>query len=88
MNRRTSRFCCETAEGAEDRLLVREDRARPNARLNLDEFTDRLASAHFELPSDIVYEESIVLVNPVHPDARQITAKVVRKVEYDLLFRR
>lgn len=45
-------------------------------------------SALFELPSVIVQEESIVLINPSHPDTKQITAKVVRKLEYDLLFRR
>lgn len=47
-----------------------------------------VTSAIFELPSVIVQEESIVLINPAHPDARQIAAKVVRKFEYDLLFRR
>ncbi len=45
-------------------------------------------SALLELPSVIVHEEAIVLINPAHAQARQITAKVVRKFEYDLLFRR
>ena len=47
----------------------------------------RGATALVELPSVIVHEESIVLINPAHPDASQITARVVRKFEYDLLFR-
>lgn len=40
------------------------------------------------VPSVIVYEEFAVLINPAHADAAGITAKVVRKFEYDLLFRR
>lgn len=40
------------------------------------------------VPSVIVYEESAVLINPAHADAAGITARVVRKFEYDLLFRR
>lgn len=44
-------------------------------------------AALIELPSVIVHEESIVLINPAHADARQITAKVIRKFDYDALFR-
>lgn len=40
------------------------------------------------VPSVIVYEESAVLINPADANAAGITAKVVRKFEYDLLFRR
>ena len=40
------------------------------------------------VPSVIVHEESAVLINPAHVDAAGITARVVRKFEYDLLFRR
>lgn len=46
-----------------------------------------MRSALLLVPSVIVHEESAVLINPAHPDARHITAKVVRKFEYDLLFR-
>ena len=45
-------------------------------------------TALVELPSVIVPEESIVLINPAHPDATGLTAQVVRKLEYDVLFRR
>ena len=45
-------------------------------------------TALIELPSVIVPEEPIVLINPAHPDATRITAQVVRKLEYDVLFRR
>ena len=48
----------------------------------------RGATALIELPSVIVHEESVVLINPAHPDAAKIAAKVVRKLEYDALFRR
>ena len=39
------------------------------------------------VPSVIVPEEPVVLINPGHPDASRLSAKVVRKFEYDLLFR-
>jgi len=32
--------------------------------------------------------ESVALINPLHPDAKRMTAKVVRRFEYDRLFRR
>jgi hypothetical protein len=40
-----------------------------------------------ELPSVIIPEESIALLNPVHPDAARVTAKTVRRFEYNRLFR-
>lgn len=49
----------------------------------------RMASTALLLvPSVIVQEECAVLINPAHADAGAITARVVRKFEYDLLFRR
>lgn len=40
-----------------------------------------------ELPSVIAPEESIVLINPRHPDAKAITAVATRRLQYNLLFR-
>lgn len=40
------------------------------------------------VPSVIVPEESVVLINPAHADASRVSARVIRKFEYDLLFRR
>ena len=45
-------------------------------------------SALFEVPSIIVHEESVVLINPAHPDADQIAARVAREFDSDILFRR
>lgn len=45
-----------------------------------------MRSALLLVPSVIVHEECAVLIKPAHPDARHITAKAVRKSEYDLLF--
>ena len=45
------------------------------------------SSAILLVPSVIVPEESVALINPKHPDARRIKARVVRKFEYDHLFR-
>jgi len=39
------------------------------------------------VPSVIVPEERIALINPAHPDASTIKAKVVRRFEYNRLFR-
>lgn len=44
--------------------------------------------ALLELPSVIAPEESVVLINPKHPDAAKITAKAIRRFQYNLLFRR
>ena len=39
------------------------------------------------VPSVIVPEESASLINPRHPEATKITAKAVRRFEYNRLFR-
>ena len=39
------------------------------------------------VPSVIVPEERTALINPVHPDAARLSAKVLRQFEYDRLFR-
>lgn len=44
-------------------------------------------SALLMVPSVIVPEESAVLVNPKHPDAAALTARVVRLFDYNRLFR-
>jgi RES domain-containing protein len=48
----------------------------------------RLSSALLAVPSVIVPEERNVLINPLHPDAKAMTATVVRRFEYNGLFRR
>ncbi len=45
------------------------------------------ATVLLEVPSVIVPEESAVLVNPSHPDARKLSATIVRLFEYNRLFR-
>lgn len=45
------------------------------------------SSALLQVPSVIVPEESATLINPAHADAAGIKARVVRRFEYDLLFR-
>ena len=40
------------------------------------------------VPSAIVPEERTALINPVHPDAGRLSAKVPRQFEYDRLFPR
>lgn len=47
----------------------------------------RRTSALLLVPSVIVPEEPVVLINAKHPDAVQIKARVIRKFEYDSLFR-
>jgi RES domain-containing protein len=44
-------------------------------------------TAILELPSVIVPEETIVLINATHKDAKQIHATLIRKYEYNALFR-
>jgi RES domain-containing protein len=39
------------------------------------------------VPSAIVPEELVVLLNPNHPDAGRLKASAIRRFEYDLLFR-
>ena len=46
-----------------------------------------LRSPVLMVPSVIVPEERIALINPAHPDASTIKAKVVRRFEYNRLFR-
>lgn len=45
------------------------------------------AEAVCELPSVLVREESIFLINAVHPDAARITATTRRRVDFGALFR-
>jgi RES domain-containing protein len=45
-------------------------------------------SALLLVPSVIVPEEYAVLINPAHPRASAISSRVVRKLEYNRLFRR
>lgn len=47
-----------------------------------------MSSAVLEVPSVIVPEESATLINPLHPAAKKISAVVVRRFEYNKLFRR
>jgi RES domain-containing protein len=60
--------------------------AIPTGKSSLDE-GDRWLKANLSavliVPSVIVNEEANVLINPLHPDARQITARKVRKWGYD-----
>jgi RES domain-containing protein len=42
-----------------------------------------LSSALFEVPSIVVPEEQNVLMNPMHPDASRIKARICRKWLYD-----
>jgi RES domain-containing protein len=44
-------------------------------------------SAVLLVPSVIVPEEECVLINPQHSDAARLTARAVRKFEYDSIFR-
>jgi hypothetical protein len=43
-----------------------------------------LTSSMLLVPSVIVPEEPVVLVNPKHPDSSRIQARVVRRFEYNL----
>jgi len=43
--------------------------------------------AILEVPSVIVPEETVTLINPLHPDAKKISATAVRVFDYDRLFR-
>jgi RES domain-containing protein len=40
------------------------------------------------VPSVIVPEEQAALINPLHPDAKKLSATIVRKFEYNRLFRK
>ncbi|WP_145479235.1 RES family NAD+ phosphorylase [Stenotrophomonas rhizophila] len=45
------------------------------------------AHAIIELPSAIVPEETIVLINAQHADSRRMRAQATRRLQYNLLFR-
>lgn len=45
------------------------------------------SSALLQVPSVIVPEEPIILINPRHPDSSGITARAIRKFAYSHLFR-
>ena len=65
--------------------------AVPESKASLDigdAWLKGLASALLEVPSAIVSEEPIVLINPRHPDAPQVTALKVRRWSYDGRLRR
>ncbi len=46
-----------------------------------------MTSALLLVPSVVVKEEYVVLINPRHPDATGITASTIRPYEYNKLFR-
>ncbi len=46
-----------------------------------------MSTAIAQVPSVIVPEESAALINPLHADAKKISAKIVRLFEYNRLFR-
>lgn len=45
------------------------------------------AAACLQVPSVIVEEESVVVINPLHPDCAMIEARTVRAFDYARLFR-
>jgi len=47
----------------------------------------RMTAAILQVPSVIVPEEAAALINPLHPDAKALSARVVRLFEYNRLFR-
>lgn len=40
-----------------------------------------------EVPSAIVPEEAIVVINAAHPDAAKLRATVIRRFEFERVFR-
>ncbi len=46
-----------------------------------------MSTAILEVPSVIVPEEPAALINPLHPDAKKLSARIVRPFEYNRLFR-
>jgi len=44
-------------------------------------------AAILEVPSVIVPEETVTLINPLHPDAKKLSAKSIRLFDYNRLFR-
>lgn len=64
--------------------------AIPTSMVSMDrgsEWYNEAAHALLELPSVIVPEETIVLINAQHPDSNKITAVAGRKYVYNELFR-
>jgi RES domain-containing protein len=60
--------------------------ATPPGKVSLDfgdDWLKTLRSAVIEIPSAIAPEDSVVLINPQHPDAAIITAVKVRRWLYD-----
>ena len=51
------------------------------------EWLRAMATAILQVPSVIVPEECAALINPLHPDAKKLSAKIVRLFEYNRLFR-
>jgi RES domain-containing protein len=47
---------------------------------------DRTAAC-LQVPSVIVPEECVIVINPLHPDARTVTAHALRPFEYSRIFR-
>jgi len=52
------------------------------------EWLSSLRSSMLLIPSAIVPEERVALINPRHADAARITARAVRRFEYNRLYRR
>jgi len=64
--------------------------AIPAGRASVDFGTQWLKSLRSPIllvPSAIVEEEAIALVNPRHPDCRKVEARVVRRFEYNRVLR-
>jgi len=64
--------------------------AIPAGRVSVQAGADWLRSstaAILQVPSVIVSEEPAALINPLHADAKSLSAKVVRQFEYNRLFR-
>lgn len=64
--------------------------AIPGSKIAVERGSDWYASSRsllLELPSVIVPEENILVINAKHPDAGQLTSVAVRRFEYEKLFR-
>jgi len=75
-----------TARIAFDRAVHVGWDAEPAGRVSLDWGTNWVTDGTTllaEIPSVIVPEESNILINPRHPDARLVTAAKIRKWTYD-----
>ena len=65
--------------------------AIPAGRVSVQAVADWLraeSSLILLVPSVIVPEEQAALINPLHPDAKKLSATIVRKFEYNRLFRK